>query len=114
MSDRKLALVFAAVIATVLGVSSPAFAQEFDFDSDIKVVDPHRFDSKSAKYVAMQTLTPLNGQDLFEYFHTIEPRSRFSDFLAANPDLGAINPVSTIDIGTVFYIPRPDETETGD
>lgn len=114
MSHGTLAIACAAIVVTMLGVSTPASAQDYDFDSAIKVVEIHHYDAKAAKFMAMQTLSPLNGQDLFEYFHTIDPKSRFSDFLAANPELGAINPVSTIDIGTVFYIPRPDETETGD
>jgi hypothetical protein len=104
----------AVAVWLVMTPSAPLFAnaQNFDFDSDVKLVQPKIPSDVSPDYVTLETAVPMTGTDLFEYFRAASPNSKFSDFLAANPKLGTLNRTSQVDAGTHFFVPRPQAAET--
>lgn len=103
----KIAPLAAALWAFSLTSLPCANAELLKFSGDIKIIPPQHMNAAAAQYVFLETTVPLKAADLFEYFKTVSPESTFSEFLAANPNLGTIEHQSPIDAGTVFVIPRP-------
>ena len=114
MRFEMLARVVAVLLVMTPSASLFAAAQNFDFDSDVKVDQPLTHSDVSPDYVTLETSVPMTGADLFEYFRTVSPNSKFSDFLAANPKLGPLKRTSPVDAGTRFFIPRPQGADKGE
>lgn len=100
----------AAILATSMSVVSPVVAQDFDFDSDVKLISSTETATPLPDYLVFATEVPLTGKDLLDYYRAAAPEASFADFLKANPGLQAVSLSSRLREGTIFVVPRPAES----
>lgn len=101
-------------LAMALAMAPSAIAQTLKWGSDIKIVKPQKALLSDPDYITLETVVPLKGIDLFDYFLATTPNATFADFLKANPALGTIKRDSPIDAGTEFVVTRPEAIKSGE
>ena len=99
--------VMGALLAGAILVSPAGETQDFDFDSDVKMITPTAIETPLSEYVVLKTQVRMTASDLLDYFRAAEPGASLSDFQSANPHLGPLRRASELSAGTVFVIPRP-------
>ena len=99
--------IIGALLAGAMFVSPAGETQDFDFDSDVKLIAPTAIETPLSEYVVLKTQVRMTAAELLDYFRAVAPGASLSDFQSANPHLGPLRRASELSADTVFVIPRP-------